>query len=188
MKKSLWVTMWISNGFVVFGASLALFLPETLERTKVADFAPETISDEETEQVEDRPTSSHRKSLKQKLAKLFGRVQGSHFIFASPMLFGLSLVFLLQRLSGNVVDLMIQLASERFHWDLGDVSLIHGNFSSMGRPSWLTVNRQASSSPSILSPSSSSSSSLYLAYTMFSQHVSTCHPQRKTSQLREEAS
>jgi hypothetical protein len=136
MKKNLWVTMWISTGFVVFGASLALFLPETLERTKVADFASETISDEETEQAEDRTTSSHKESLKRNLAKLFDRVQGSHFIFASPMLFGLSIVFLLQRLSGSVLDLMIQLASDRSHWGLGDVSLmIDGNFSSMTRHS-----------------------------------------------------
>ncbi|KAE9362765.1 MFS general substrate transporter [Stipitochalara longipes BDJ] len=124
MKKNLWVTMWISIGFVVFGASLALFLPETLERAKVADFAPEIISEEETEQAEERPTSSHQKSLKRKLAKLFDRVQGSHFIFESPMLFGLSIVFLLQRLSGNILNLMVQLASERFHWGLGDASFI----------------------------------------------------------------
>jgi hypothetical protein len=34
----------------------------------------------------------------------------------------LSIVFLLQALSGHVVDLIIQLASERFRWGLGDVS------------------------------------------------------------------
>lgn len=122
MKKNMLVTLWISIGFVTFGASLCLFLPETLERTKVPDFTPDTAADEEREQAEDRPSSSHQKSIKRKLAKLFDKVQGSHFIFASPMLFGLSIVFLLQALSGHVVDLIIQLASERFRWGLGDVS------------------------------------------------------------------
>jgi hypothetical protein len=116
MKRNFLLTLWISIGFLTFGASLCLFLPETLERTKVPDFTPDTRADEETEQEESRPNSSYQKSIKRKLAKIFDRVQGSHFIFASPMLFGLSIVFLLQALSGHVVDLIIQLASERFRW------------------------------------------------------------------------
>jgi hypothetical protein len=122
MKKNILITLWISIGFATFGASLCLFLPETLERTKVPDFTPDTAADEEREQAEDRPNSPHRQSMKRNLAKLFDKVQGSHFVFASPMLFGLSIVFLLQALSGHVVDLIIQLASERFNWTLGDVS------------------------------------------------------------------
>lgn len=122
MKRNMVLTLWIGIGFVTFGACLCLLLPETLERTKVPDFTPDTSTEENREQAEHRPSSSHQKSIKRKLAKIFDKVQGSHFIFASPMLFGLSIVFLLQALSGHVVDLIIQLASERFNWTLGDVS------------------------------------------------------------------
>jgi hypothetical protein len=120
MKKNLWLPMWLGVGFMALGLVVCLFLPETLERSKLLDPAFDSSMDE-IDETPDRPNSSHQYPKRKNMSRMFAKMKDSHFIFTSPMLFALSVTFLLQTLSIRVTEFLFQLASERFHWPLGDV-------------------------------------------------------------------
>ena len=122
MKKNLWVPMCLGLGFMILSLIICLFLPETLDRSEVPDPALDSESDADVASIEDRRTSSHRQpSTGKKIAHMFKKVKESHFIFTKPILFALSITFLLQSLYGHSIDTIFQLASERFRWSVGDV-------------------------------------------------------------------
>lgn len=123
MKINAWIPMILGIGFIFMGTLLCFFLPETLERSTVPEPTPDSGSEEDIHEVQ-QPTFLHRYSRKKKISKMFEKMKASHFIFKSPMLLGLSITFLLQSLGGQMTSFMFQLASERFHWPLGDASFL----------------------------------------------------------------
>jgi hypothetical protein len=121
MKRSVWAPMWVGLATEVLGMMTCFFLPETLERSRIPASAKDSDSEEEADE-NDRPTSSHQYSTKKKLAKIIKNMRATHFILKSPTLFALSITFMLQSLGSFSNMFLFQLASERFHIDLGDVS------------------------------------------------------------------
>lgn len=127
MKKNAFIPMILGVVFITLGTILCFFLPETLERSEVSNQSPDSSSGDEIDEIE-RPTSSHRYSRKKRILKMFKKMKASHFILKSPTLFALSITFLLQTLGGTISSFMFQLASERFHWSLGEVSTFSSIF------------------------------------------------------------
>jgi hypothetical protein len=120
--------MFVIVGFFTLGFVLCLFLPETLERSKLPDPNTETVIYENNFPAENESISAHQKSIQRRIFQVFRSLQDALSIFKSYLLFGLSFTFLLQILHGYSLEILFQLASERFHWSLGNVSLLHDNF------------------------------------------------------------
>jgi hypothetical protein len=126
--------MYVIVGLFTLGLVLCLFLPETLERSKLSSLS-----------TENNYNPDHHQSIRSKIIHAFGNIRDSLSIFESYLIFGLSIAFLLQTLHGYSLDILFQLASARFHWSLAEVSSAHNSFS------LLLANkhqRQASSSQS----------------------------------------
>jgi len=122
MKYNVWLPMLVGLGIILLGLFAICFLPETLDRHKSHD--PSSSSDQHgegesllrTEPEEEEATISFsRKSL----SLFLERIEESRFVFKSPLLCVLAFTFLSSRL--NLVQLLFQLASKRFHWSLGEV-------------------------------------------------------------------
>jgi hypothetical protein len=120
MKNNALLPMIIGACFIFLGTIICCFLPETLERSKISDPSSDPSSGEEVDEIE-RPTCSHRYSRKKNISKMFETMTTFHFMLKSPTLLALSITFLLLNLSGTLSSLTFQLASERFHWSLGEV-------------------------------------------------------------------
>lgn len=178
-----WYTMktqpWIPTiaGLVTYIVAIlsCFFLPETLERPEPSVLVNESTTEEEFEPVE-RPASLHQYSKKKNLVKILEKIEAYHFIFKSPELTALSITFLLQTLGSHVTTFTLQLASERFHWSLGDVSYFRFLSNPPGLLTYHHRNRQAFSPPSQQEPTSSSSLSFSRQSTMCSLTNSTSHP------------
>ncbi|KAE9374833.1 MFS general substrate transporter [Stipitochalara longipes BDJ] len=113
MKINVWIPMFVIVGLFNLGLLLCLFLPETLERSKIP--APSTESGHFPE---------HHQSIQSRITQVFENIRDSLSIFESYLIFGLSFTFLLQTLHGYSVDILFQLASERFHWTLAEASFL----------------------------------------------------------------
>lgn len=103
--------------FLVLGTVSCFFLPETLERSKRID-----EHDDDANCADDNHASSQPISAREKISQMLARISDSVFIFKSPMLFGLSITFLLHSLGAQISEFLFQLASSRFHWTLAEVS------------------------------------------------------------------
>jgi hypothetical protein len=132
MKVNVWIPMIVIVGLLTLGFVLCLFLPETLERSKVPELS-----------TENGPTAAQRQSIRTRIVQVFQSIQDNLSIFESYLLFGLSITFLLSTLHGYSLDILFQLASARFHWSLGKVSSLH---SYVQLTCTDTYQRQASSS------------------------------------------
>jgi len=105
--------MFVIVGLFIMGFLVCLFLPETLERSKIAAASTESGR-----------LPEHDQSIQKKMSHMVETVRDSLSIFESYLIFGLSIAFLLQTLHGYSVDILFQLASARFHWSLAEVSLL----------------------------------------------------------------
>jgi len=140
MKSDPFVPMVIGLGFLSLGFALPLFLPETLQRSKISD--PTLDPHHENDLPQDQ-ASIRNISTRQRISNFFENAKETHFLFKSPMLLALTITFLLQSFNGYSLLFVHQLASQRFNWTLGDVNipLYHLRIS-------LTYLRPAFSSPS----------------------------------------
>lgn len=120
MKKSSFVPMTISIGFLFLGMLVVFFLPETLDRSHVPDPAEGTSgSDPESGDEGGLLDLPKKKSV---ISVIVRKAEESRFIFASPMLIAVAISFLVQSTHAFSIQLLFQFASERFHWSLADVS------------------------------------------------------------------
>jgi hypothetical protein len=140
--------MFVIVGFITLGFILCLFLPETLEHSKLPDLGTGTVIYENNLPAENESISAHQKSIQRRIFQVLRSTQDALSIFKSSLLFGLSFTFLLQVLHGYSLEILFQLASERFHWSLGNVRLLHDN---LHLTSANTSQRQVFSSPFHLS-------------------------------------
>jgi hypothetical protein len=135
MKINVWIPMFVIVGHFILAFVLCLFLPETLIYPKLPVLS-----------VENGPISTNQLSVRNRTTQAIRRIQGSLSIFESYVIFGLSFTFLLQTLQGYSLEILFQLASERFHWSLADVSFICETLWSMFAD---TYQRQVFSSRSL---------------------------------------
>jgi hypothetical protein len=105
MKRNVWIAMMFGLGFFVLGLVGSFFIPETLERSKASYESVDSASYYGVDHADDNDAAPlHRDWMRAQMSKLFEKATESFFIFKSPMLFGLSITFLLQTLSGNVSE------------------------------------------------------------------------------------
>ena len=121
MKSSNFIPLTIATGFLVLGTIVILFMPETLDRSRVVDPVEDMSSSDEESSDEGGLLDTSKKSTL--LSAFVRKVEESRFIFASPMLCALAISFLAQSMHGLSNSLLFQFASERFHWSLANVSL-----------------------------------------------------------------
>jgi hypothetical protein len=119
LKKSMFVPLSVSLGFVLLGTLIVLLVPETLNRSQIPDPAEDLSSSDVDSGDEGGLLNSSRK--KTMISIIVRKVEDSRFIFASPMLCALAVTFLVQSLHGASISLLFQFASERFHWSLANV-------------------------------------------------------------------
>jgi hypothetical protein len=120
MKINVWVPMFVIVGLEILSFVLCLFLPETLVHSKLP-----------VSSIENGHNSSDRQSFGNRITQAIRSIQGNLSIFESYVIFGLSFTFLLQTLHDYSLDILFQLASERFHWSLAEVSFICETLRSM---------------------------------------------------------
>jgi hypothetical protein len=119
LKKSMFVPMSVSVGFMFLGTLVVLLVPETLNRSLVPDPAEETSGSDVDSGDEGGLLNPHKQ--KTIVSVIVRKIEDSRFIFSSPMLCALAVAFLVQSLHGVSISLLFQFASERFHWSLADV-------------------------------------------------------------------
>ena len=119
LKKSMFVPMSVSVGFIFLGTLVLLLVPETLNRSLVLDPAEET-SGSDVDSGDEGGLLNPRKQ-KTIVSVIVKKVEDLRFIFSSPMLCALAVTFLVQSLHGTSISLLFQFASERFHWSLANV-------------------------------------------------------------------
>jgi hypothetical protein len=105
---------------MVLGTLVILLLPETLNRSQVPDPAEDMSSSDVDSGDEGGLLNSSKKKMI--ISVIVRKVEDTRFIFASSMLCALAVTFLVQSLHGVSISLLVQFASERFHWSLADVS------------------------------------------------------------------
>jgi hypothetical protein len=111
----------VGVGFVTVGCALPLFLiPETRARAIIPD--PTLETDDEGGLLDVEP---HHISTRKRISNFIENAKETSFVFKSPMLFAISLTFLLQTLPGRSGAFLVQLASTRFNWTLGEVSWLN---------------------------------------------------------------
>ncbi|TAQ91109.1 hypothetical protein B7494_g534 [Chlorociboria aeruginascens] len=127
MKTNVWLPVIIAFGIATLGASLFLIIPETLDRSRPRPAFDSSTDDSEDEApLQDMPENILSKFKKWKrFVELLRHLEDSRFVFKSPKLIAFTVALMVQSMGSYSVQLLYQLASDRFQWPLGDIQRDH---------------------------------------------------------------